>query len=334
MASAITKNAEIVKEYLKKYPKLPVLTLAKKIYADHPLRYNDVESVRQLVKYHAGLAGAKSRRNADPEVQRKVTYNYAPFNDIPKSYKSGPNDFVLPKDANHILLLSDIHMPYHDEEALGAAIQYGIEQQVNTVILDGDVLDFYQLSRFDKDPSKPKMQVELEQGRWFMKALRTAFPLARIYYKIGNHEDRLEKWLKLKAPEWIGMDEFELKMLLRFGENQIELIDSSATIKAGHLNIIHGHEYLGGGTVNPARNLYLKAKASTICGHFHRKSEFITRDINNNIQGAWTMGCLCELYPEYMKGHSDWVHGFAVIKIEKDGNFSVENKLIIDGVVS
>ena len=209
-----------------------------------------------------------------------------------------------------------------------------MDQKVNTVILNGDILDFYQLSRFDKDPSKPKMQVELEQGRWFMKALRTAFPKARIYYKIGNHEERLEKWLRLKAPEWIGMEEFELKMLLRFGENQIQLIDSTATIKAGNLNIIHGHEYLGGGTVNPARNLYLKAKASTICGHFHRKSDFTTRDINNKIQGAWTTGCLCELYPEYMKGHSDWVHGFAIIKIEKDGNFSVDNKIIIDGVVS
>jgi len=186
MASTRTKNAEIVKEYLKKYPKLPVLTLAKKIYADYPLHYNDVESVRQIVKYHAGLAGGKSRRNADPEVQRPITYNYAPFNDIPKSYKSGPNDFVLPNDANHILALSDVHFPYHDEEALGAAIQYGMDQKVNTIILNGDILDFYQLSRFDKDPSKPKMQVELEQGRWFMKALRTAFPKGSIRKMVKN----------------------------------------------------------------------------------------------------------------------------------------------------
>jgi hypothetical protein len=35
-----------------------------------------------------------------------------------------------------------------------------------------------------------------------------------------------------------------------------------------------------------------------------------------------------------MKGHSDWVHGFAVVKIEKDGSFSVDNKMIVDGVVS
>lgn len=330
----LTATGKLAKKYLKKYPSLPVMTIAKLMYSENEMAFTSIDHARSTLRRHSGLLGKDSRKNVDPELQRPITYNYAPFNDIPKSYKSGPNDFTLPSDANNILVLSDVHFPYHDEEALGSAIQYGIQEQVNTILLNGDILDFYQLSRFDKDPSKPKMKTELEQGRWFMKALRTAFPKARIYYKLGNHEDRLEKWLRIKAPEWIGMDEFELKMLLRFGENQIQLIDSSATIKAGNLNIIHGHEYLGGGTVNPARNLYLKAKASTICGHFHRKSEFTTRDINNNIQGAWTTGCLCELYPEYMKGHSDWVHGFAVVKVNKDGTFSVDNKMIIDGNVA
>jgi len=329
----LTAAGKLAKKYLKKYPSLPIMTIAKLMYSENELVFTTVDHARTTLRRYAGLQGKNSRKTVDPELQRPLTYNYAPFNDIPKSYKSGPNDFTLPSDANHILVLSDVHFPYHDEEALGSAIQYGIQEQVNTILLNGDILDFYQLSRFDKDPSKPKMKTELEQGRWFMKALRTAFPKARIYYKIGNHEDRLEKWLRLKAPEWLGMEEFELKMLLRFGENQIQLIDSDATIKAGNLNIIHGHEYMGGGTVNPARNLYLKAKASTICGHFHRKSEFTTRDINNSIQGAWTTGCLCELYPEYMKGHTDWVHGFAVVKVNKDGTFSVDNKMIIEGNV-
>jgi len=329
----LTATGKLAKKYLKKYPSLPILTLAKLMYSENEIAFTNVDHARTTLRRYSGLQGKKSRKTVDPELQRPITYNYAPFNDIPKSFKSGPNDFTLPSDANHILVLSDVHFPYHDEEALGSAIQYGIQEQVNTILLNGDILDFYQLSRFDKDPSKPKMKTELEQGRWFMKALRTAFPKARIYYKIGNHEDRLEKWLRLKAPEWLGMEEFELKMLLRFGENQIQLIDSDATIKVGNLNIIHGHEYMGGGTVNPARNLYLKAKASTICGHFHRKSEFTTRDINNSIQGAWTTGCLCELYPEYMKGHTDWVHGFAVVKVNKDGTFSVDNKMIINGNV-
>ena len=196
----ISINGKLAKQYLKKYPKLPIMTIAKLMYSENDMHFNSVDHARSLLKNHAGLAGKEKRKTVDPELQRPITYNYAPFNDIPKSYKSGPNDFTLPSDANHILVLSDIHFPYHDEEALGTAIQYGIQQQVNTILLNGDILDFYQLSRFDKDPSKPKMQVELEQGRWFMKALRTAFPKARIYYKIGNHEERLEKWLRLKAP--------------------------------------------------------------------------------------------------------------------------------------
>lgn len=327
----LTPAGELAIQYLKKYPApFPILTLAKLMYSENNLHFKNVEHARRILRHHAGLSGPESVNSTNPELQRQKTYNYAPFKDIPKSYKSGPSIFVLPEDANDILALSDVHFPYHDETALSAAIRYGIDNKVNTILLNGDILDFYQLSRFDKDPSKPKMQVELDMGRWFMKALREAFPNARIYYKIGNHEDRLEKWLRLKAPEWIGTEEFELKALLRFGEHRIELIDSQATIKAGHLNIIHGHEYMGGGTVNPARNLYLKAKASTICGHFHRKSEFITRDINNNMQGAWTTGCLCELYPEYMKGHTDWVHGFAHIKVEKNGTFSVDNKMVND----
>ncbi len=177
----LTATGKLAKKYLKKYPSLPIMTIAKLMYSENEMAFTNVDHARSALRSHSGLLGKNSRKNVDPELQRPITYNYAPFNDIPKSYKSGPNDFTLPSDANNILVLSDVHFPYHDEEALGSAIQYGIQEQVNTVLLNGDILDFYQLSRFDKDPSKPKMKTELEQGRWFMKALRTAFPKARIY---------------------------------------------------------------------------------------------------------------------------------------------------------
>ena len=250
---------------------------------------------------------------------------------MPKSFGSGPEFYNLPTSIREILLLSDIHMPYHAEDALRAAIMKGEADGVDCVILNGDSLDFHWLSTFDKDPTKPKMREELEQGRWLMKALRKTFPNAQIYFKIGNHEARLEKWLRHKAPEWIGTDEFELKMLLNFAEHKIHLIESNTIIKAGNLFILHGHEYKGAGSVNPARNLYLKAKSSAICGHFHRKSEFLTKDIGEVVHGAWTTGCLCELNPEYMPKGNDWVHGFARISVKEDGNFSVANYTVING---
>ena len=48
--------------------------------------------------------------------------------------------------------------------------------------------------------------------------------------------------------------------------------------------------------------------------------------------GAWAVGCLCGLSPDYMP-INDWNLGFAFITRENDGNFSVENKKIINGYI-
>lgn len=334
MANKQTIKGEICKSYLKKYPKMPIRTLASLIYSDNEGQFNDMKHAYDLLRYYSGTHGKASRQSAvNKELFRKVQPAHNILDDMPKSFGSGPEFYDLPASIREILLLSDIHMPYHDEDALRAAIEKGVADEVDCVILNGDSLDFHWLSSFDKDPSKPKMREEIEQGRWLMKALRETFPKAQIYFKIGNHEARLEKWLRHKAPEWIGTDEFELKMLLNFTEHKIHLIQSNTIIRAGNLFILHGHEYKGSGSVNPARNLYLKAKSSAICGHFHRKSEFLTKDIGEVVHGAWSTGCLCELNPEYMPKGNDWVHGFARISLQGNKKFTVKNYTIISGEV-
>lgn len=326
-----THKGTICKEYLKNYPKMPIRTLASLIYSENEGQFNDFKHAYDILRYYAGTQGTVLRKNAgDKTVFRPVQLANNILDEMPQSFGSGPEFYDLPLCTKEILLLSDIHMPYHDEDALRVAIDKGVADEVDCVILNGDSLDFHWLSTFDKDPSKPKMREEIEQGRWLMKALRETFPKAQIYFKIGNHEARLEKWLRHKAPEWIGTDEFELKMLLNFTEHRIHLIQSNTIIRAGDLFILHGHEYKGSGSVNPARNLYLKAKSSAICGHFHRKSEFLTKDIGEIVHGAWSTGCLCELNPEYMPKGNDWVHGFARISLKANKRFTVKNYTIID----
>ncbi|MFN9897660.1 MAG: hypothetical protein ACK55Z_02435, partial [bacterium] len=84
----ISATGKIAKQYLKKYPNLPILTIAKLMYAENDLHFNSVDHARSLLKRHSGLGGKETRKTVDPELQRPITYNYAPFNDIPKSYKS------------------------------------------------------------------------------------------------------------------------------------------------------------------------------------------------------------------------------------------------------
>lgn len=334
MAKKLTPGAKCVIELLKKYPKTPILTLAKKAYSDNPLLYKDVEAARNLLRYYSGLKGKTSRtQKKDQSLLREKAYKYNPFDNIPDSYETERVPYQLPTSLRNLAILSDIHFPYHNKKALKATITYLMNlPYLDGIVLNGDTLDFYQLSDFSKNPSKPNMKKELELGRWFLKSLRETFPNIPIYYKIGNHEMRLERWLAVKAPEFLDTDEFRLDILLKFGEYKIQLIDAYTVMKAGKLNIIHGHEYRGAGGVYPARYIYLKTKVNTICGHYHRASSYIDKNMDGEYHGAVTTGCLCEMSPDYA-AYNEWVHGFALVIFNTDGTYHIENKIIKNGKI-
>ena len=333
MARKQTKQGEICAAALKKFPKTPILTLAKKVYEENSLHFSTVEGARDVLRYYAGLRGKANRKKvADKEILREPTYTYNPFDDIPDSFEEIREPYILSTATKKILILSDIHFPYHNAAALRAAIKYGLEQGVDCIILNGDILDFYALSDFSKDPSKPKFRKEIELGKWFLNELRRAFPKAQIYYKIGNHEMRLERYLQVKAPEIFDTDEFRLDILLEFNKHHVILIDKYTVIKAGNLNIIHGHEYKGAGGVYPAKYIYSKSKVNTICGHYHRSSTYLDKNMDGHYHGGFSTGCLCELSPDYMP-YNEWVHGFAVVTMKPGGNFSVQNLTIDNGEI-
>jgi hypothetical protein len=105
-------------------------------------------------------------------------------------------------------------------------------------------------------------------------------------------------------------------------------------IKAGNLNIAHGHEFPSGiaSPVNVARGLYLRAKANAICGHFHKNSEHSETDINGHMTTTWSVGCLCDLHPLYMPINS-WNQGVALITIDEEGKVDVQNRRIKNGKI-
>ena len=320
-------------EALKKFPKTPLLTLAKKVYSENSLEFSDIESARTLLRYYAGLRGKKRRDTSlYKELHREIEYNYNPFDDIPESFEEIREPYILATSTKKILVLSDIHFPYHNSKALKVAIKYGIKEGVDCIILNGDILDFYSLSDFAKDPSKPRLRKEIELGKWFLNELRLAFPTAQIYYKIGNHEMRLERYLQVKAPEIFDSEEFRLDILLDFAKHHVILVDKYTVIKAGKLSIIHGHEYKGAGGIYPAKYIYSKSKVDTICGHYHRSSTYLDKNMDGQYHGGFSTGCLCELSPDYMP-YNEWVHGFAVVTMKSGGNFSVQNLTIDNGEI-
>lgn len=331
----LTPASQYCKELLEKYSRTPILTLAKKAIKDEPKLFTSIDQARKLLSTHAGLNGERLRKlTKDKSNYRKIAHNYNPFN-IPEAEEENYKPFILPKTSKNILHLQDIHIPYHSTETITHAIKYGKEKKIDTLLLGYDFLDFYQLSRFQKDPRKKNIKYEIDTANELLDIFQKEFPRVKIFWRNGNHDERLEKYLSVKAPELLDMEEFKLQYLLKLGERGITYIEPKRIVKAGKLNILHGDEFYGGGSggVNPARALFLKANESSICGHFHKTSEHIETTINESTIGSWSIGCACQLHPEYARLNK-WNNGFVHIEVYSDGSFHVNNmKLIKNKVV-
>lgn len=319
-------NTKLIKGYLTKYPNTPALTLAKLIVKENPKSHFVLESVRGHIRF---LRGAQKVKPVDKTFVSKP-FSKNPF-ELPESEAKDFEQKIVPVTCDKILFLSDIHIPYHNIEALTLALKYGKDRGVNTIYLNGDIMDCYQASDHEKDPSKRSLAYEIEQTVVFLKSVKKFFPNCKIYYKEGNHERRWKRFLRRCAPQVLGIEEFELPILLKLGELGIEWIVNETPVKMGKLNVIHGNEYKGGGAF-PAKQYYDKASENIIGGDKHRTSEFIKRSIGNKVEGGWSVGCLCELNPEYMP-YNNWNLGFAYIEMSQDGNFRIENKKIINGQI-
>lgn len=332
MKQNFTKS-DIARQYRDKYGMdMPTLKLARIMYKDHNLLFKNVESARDALRHIEGKKGPK-KLNGDVKVTHPAPERVRnPYN-IPESSATIRDHFVLPKSCNDILLISDLHIPYHDVEAVNIAIDYGVKNRVNTVMINGDLMDFHNASRFEKDPRKRSIKFEFDTTKAFLVALRDAFPDAEIYWLKGNHCIRYEHWLMTKVHEIFDDEYFHLEQRLRLNEQRIHLIDDKTLVKAGMLSITHGHHVMRGffSPVNSARGAWMKAKQSVIIGHVHKVSNHVEVNLDGQTFGCWSTGSLCELRPDYSPLVSNYQHGFAHVIVDNDGTFAVKNMQIING---
>lgn len=333
MANRTSKHADIVKGILGRFPDHPSLTLAKILFKDFPDYFKSVGNARKAISYYRGANGKKNSKHlADRRFVKEKGIPGNPFN-LPASFERDYSPIAI--QGKKIGVLSDIHIPYHNIPALTCAMEWLKREKVDTILLNGDIMDFYQLSDFDRDRGAPSIKDELEQTRQFLDSIEKNFPDARIYFREGNHEERLKRYLMTKAPELFGMAEFQLPVLLDFMDRGIEWVHEKRLMTAGKLNTLHGHEYKAAmlAPVNPARGFFLRAKDHILVGHHHQTSTHNEPTVGGKIIGAWSVGCLCELHPYYMPLNK-WNHGAAIIELDQStGDFEVHNRTIIKGKI-
>lgn len=252
--------------------------------------------------------------------------------------------------------------PFHDVRAIDVAFQIlsYMEQEygVDTVINLGDTLDFPTFGKYEQELSFSRTTNEtIQAGHNFLAAQRRLAPHAEIVFLEGNHDCRMDKYLRSQAPALMqvrqyGEEEYPVNsvpFLLRFRELNIKYIDGYPASKYRlnpRLIAVHGTKARSNGSTAYA---YVSANhmVSTLFGHSHR-NELIykTHDTPDGpvMNAAFSPGCLCRVdgaVPSVNGGinvqekpvthYENWQQGVGVVWYKDDGNFSIEPIHIMDG---
>ena len=208
--------------------------------------------------------------------------------------------------------VSDIHAPFHDEEALQAVIDFIGQFKPRHLVLNGDILDCYTISKFEKNSDlRMSFQDELDATRDVISRLIAAAPAkCRTVYLQGNHEDRHRRLLwdnpaladlrNLQLSQLLKLRELGVKKFMRYGE-----LHNHLGVAFTHGSIARKH---GSYTARAEREEH---GISGVSGHTHRLGVSY-KTYTDRIVTWYEQGCLCDLKPGYIRGTPNWQHGFLI----------------------
>lgn len=236
--------------------------------------------------------------------------------------------FQLP-NYKKIAFVSCTHHPYQDKAAVGAVLNYIAANAFDLVVLAGDQCDFYNISRFSKDPRRvEKIQEEINETKRFVQnvnSLKTA-----VVWMDGNHDDRMRRFVDEKG---LGkLDALEMPNLFGLPEHWA-YAENQAHIRVGSLLMCHGDlAGRGSGTRHVAQGMFDKLTTSVLFGHFHRFDRYYHTDYDRVQRAAFACGHLCdESAADYVRSPG-WQSGFCEVEYNHDENlFSVRDHVITKG---
>jgi predicted phosphodiesterase len=322
---------EMARRLCRKHPEVASRTLARRLVRETKGAIT-LEQARKRIGRQFGVQGAKHKKTSKPAAPR-APRNAGEVQTMPKSMAESWTPHTM-KVVGPVGILSDVHVPYHSEIAVAAAVGFLKDQSLAGILLNGDIADFYSISRYEKNPAMRDFKGELDAVRDFIAFIRYEFPEIPIVYKVGNHEERFQHWLFAHAAEISDDPRMSLCAWLDLDKHGVTLVEDKRPVMLGKLPVLHGHELQNGSSaVNVARGAFLRTLSTCLVGHSHRTSNHAEADMWHRETATWSTGCLCDLRPDYARINR-WNWGFAVATVHERGAFDVHNYRVMgDGTV-
>lgn len=233
------------------------------------------------------------------------------------------------------LIVSDLHVPYHCPKYIELTYKILKSAKFDGVAQLGDAIDFWQLSTYDKDPTRRNtiMDDVKEWEEIIVKWCRYLKPGAEIHLLEGNHCYRMSRYVARHAKE-IHEAVKTLPELLKIKEkNEVGHVkikwhkyNKWDSCKIGDLTLMHGFFF---NMHTPATNL-ARYRCNTISGHTHRVG-YVT-------DGSHYAVSLGHGSNEEMTAHqptpTGWQQAMAVVTFDDKGKSSVEILVVKQGKVT
>lgn len=232
------------------------------------------------------------------------------------------------------MVLPDLHAPFFDKKVITLIIKICKNIPFDGLIQLGDAIDFYQLSKYDRDPKrKDNIEDDLIKYSLLMNKIMPLLRSNAVWHQLeGNHEDRLRRYIWSKCPELQGMIS-SIPEYLKFKDMVRKVIwypYEELKCVIGEMLFHHGVYF----NVHTAVNNINKYRRNICTGHTHR---FQYATSGNDGVRSITLGCLCDISKTMHRPvPSDWHSCFGIYEFNDKYSqiypiFIQDNKCIING---
>lgn len=233
-------------------------------------------------------------------------------------------------------IINDLHIPYHDDSAVGLAITVLADADLDMLILNGDIFDFHNINRHKK--AHVELQTSLEDefyiGREFFDMIRKKFTNkgVKVVYIRGNHEEWLDDFIIKQCPAFWNFCRLEAMVDLR-DITVIPYNQSYQPVPNVAFRVQHSPPKYG---VNGCRgSLNLKGDVTYVWGCSHQMQYASRTNDSGLVVEAFFNGWLGSqvdspdhrLVFKYKKSHLTWQQCFMITDIIDGESYS--NQILI-----
>lgn len=250
-------------------------------------------------------------------------------------------------DLKNYVIVPDLQIPHQDRRFVKNLLAYVKDRKPYGVVFIGDNVDCTAPATWSKGTQEEFAgTLQREFDEWFAigRDLRVDFS-GWVGVHFGNHEKRINSYLRNKAPAFSSLRSLELPNLMRLSELEFKALPDHFDIAPGW--VTHHGDYASISDIagRTAANYAGKIGKSVIMGHTHRAG-IIPESYGYNGRLKTRYGVevghgMLETKAHYTNGVMNWQKAFAELEVYDNGRFIVpkvhyarqNGSFVVDGVI-